>query len=679
MLRSFASAGLVSKALRHPERVRQVAEKLRTEGVGATLGAVTARLDEPQPLGYCNAGVVVEAGPGVQLRPGDRVVSNGPHAEIVRVGKNLCAPIPPSVDDATASFAVLSAVALQGIRLSRASVGDRVLVLGLGLVGLLSVQILKAMGCRVFGADLVRGRLELARGWGAEVVDVAGEGDPVAIVADLTAGRGVDAVVIAAATSSAEPVSQAARMCRHRGRVILVGVADLRLDREEFYRKEITFQVSCSYGPGRYDPVYEDDGVDYPYGLVRWTEQRNLEAVLELMASGAIDTRPLVSREFDFAQAADAYRHFAENPSALGIVLRYPEAAETVSRVVAGVPIAPPASSVRSGAPSSARPSLGLVGAGQFARRVLLPAFHAAGARFRVACSTGGAEAALAARRFGFERAATDVAEVLADPEVAVVVVATRHGSHSDLVVRALDRGLHVFVEKPLAIDEEGIRAVEEAYARRSAPSTLMVGFNRRFSPHVVRMRELLADRTFPVSLVMVVNAGRAPREHWVHHPTSGGGRIVGEACHFIDLMRHLVGARIVAVAAAEIRRAEGSSTGDNASITLTFADGSVGALHYLSEGHRSVSKERLEVFGGGRVLALDDFRTLRGYGFRRFRRLKTWQQDKGHRAEVEAFLAGIRSGSDGPIPFAEIVEVARASLAARTAVATGEAVRLTS
>jgi predicted dehydrogenase/threonine dehydrogenase-like Zn-dependent dehydrogenase len=667
MLRDFARAGLVGKARQQPERVRQLLGRIRTEGVVGTLEAVRAKLAEPMPLGYCNAGVVVGTGREVtSFRPGDRVASNGPHADTVRIGQNLCARVPDGVSDREAAFVPLASIALQSLRLAAPALGETVVVLGLGVVGLLVVQLLRAAGCRVVGADFSKPRLDLAARWGAHALDLSGA-DPVPVVLEITGGHGADAVIIAAATSSNDPVIQAAKMSRQQGRIVLVGVSGLTLERDEFFKKELTFQVSRSYGPGRYDPVYEDQGVDYPIGYVRWTEQRNFEAVLALMAERRLETEPMISRVVPFLEAARAYDALANDTAALALLLEYPDQP------------APPQVRVPSAPSPAARatePAVGLIGAGQFGRRVLLPALREAGATLKVLSASGGSEAAMAARQFSVERSVADPHEALAEPGLNTVFIATRHAAHADLAAAALGRGLHVFVEKPLAIDEEGLARVEAA-ARAGEGRLLMVGFNRRFSPHVQRMKELLDGRGGSLTAVVTVNAGDVPGGHWVHDPAEGGGRIVGEGCHFIDLLRHLVGHPITAVTAVEARTPQGDPAPDRITITLSFGDGSIGTLHYFAGGHGDHPKERVEVYGGGRVLVLDDFRLLTGHGFGRFSKLKTWRREKGHREEVTAFLDAVREGRPSPIPLGELLEVTRASFAAVEAARTGATVLL--
>jgi predicted dehydrogenase/threonine dehydrogenase-like Zn-dependent dehydrogenase len=653
MLVDFGKAGWLDKARQQPDKVRMVLEKMRTDGILPTLAAVQNKLDQPLTMGYCNVGDVVALGAGVTgFAVGDRVVSNGKHAEMVAVPVNLCARVPAEVADEEAVFTVLAAIALQGIRLAQPTLGETVVVTGLGLIGLVAVQLLQAQGCRVLGIDFDADKLALARRFGAEVVNLSAGEDPIAAAERFTGGRGVDAVILTAATSSSEPVHQAALMCRKRGRIVLVGVTGLELSRADFYEKELTFQVSCSYGPGRYDPVYEERGVDYPVGYVRWTEQRNFEAVIDLLRARKLDFLSLVSHRFPIADAVQAYEVVSGDAPSLGIVLEYPaadspQAARALERVT----------TVSAKTASDTSVAVGVLGAGNYARAVLVPAFAAAGARLLTIASAGGVSSAHAARKFGFERATTDNAAVFSDPAVRAVVIATRHESHAALVLDALRARKHVFVEKPVCISLDELAQIRDAW--QADGPILMVGFNRRFAPQVVRIKSLLGGAPGPKAFVMTVNAGAIPANHWTQDRATGGGRLVGEACHFVDLLRFLSGSSIVSHQVTML----GGAQRDSASITLTFADGSIGSIHYLSNGSKSFPKERLEVFAAGRVLQLDNFRRLRSFGWPGFRRMNLWRQDKGQKACAAAFLRAVAAGGAPPIPLDEILEVSRVAI----------------
>jgi predicted dehydrogenase/threonine dehydrogenase-like Zn-dependent dehydrogenase len=670
MLVEFGRAGLVDKARQQPDKVRMVLDKVRTDGLMPTLDAVRNKLDQPLPLGYCNVGVALEVGAGVTgIVPGDRVVSNGHHAEVVRVPKNLCVKIPDGVSDEEAAFTVIGAIGLQGIRLAQPTLGETIVVTGLGLIGLVTVQLLRAHGCRVLGVDFDPEKLALARRFGAEVVDLANGEDPIAAANGFSRGRGIDAVIITASTKSNEPVHQAALMCRKRGRIVLVGVTGLELSRADFFEKELSFQVSCSYGPGRYDPTYEEKGVDYPVGFVRWTEQRNFEAILDMLAEDRLDLKPLISHRIPLAEAERAYELVGGAEPSLGILLEYPDAAtkpepelrRTTVRLSPDTPDSRPA--------RTARARMAFIGAGNYAGAVLIPAFKRAGAELQVVASQSGVTGTHAGRKFGFAETTTSTDAIFQDEAIDAVVVSTRHDSHARFVGKALASGKHVFVEKPLALTVDELadleRARDAAVAHRGRAPMVMVGFNRRFAPHVQKMKQLLQGQHEPKALVMTVNAGAIPAAHWTQDRGVGGGRIIGEGCHFIDLLRFVAGVPIAGFDAVAMGGGPGTGVRDDkAMITLRFADGSIGTIHYLANGHKSFPKERLELFVGGRILQLDNFRTLRAFGWPGFNKMQLWRQDKGQAACAAAFVDAVKAGDGAaPIPFDELVEVGRATI----------------
>ena len=663
MLVGFGRASMLDKARQQPEKVKMVLEKIRTDGLMTTIEAVQSKLAQPLPLGYCNVGVVAEFGAGVDgFKVGDRVVSNGPHADVVQVPKNLCAHIPDAVDDESAAFVVLASIGLQGIRLAQPTLGEAFVVTGVGLIGLLTLQLLRAHGCRVLAIDFDESKLALARQYGAATCNPGRGEDPVAAGIALSRGKGVDGVIITASTKSTDPVTQAARMSRKRGRIVLVGVTGLELNRADFYEKELSFQVSCSYGPGRYDPNYEDKGQDYPLGFVRWTEQRNFEAVLDMLASGQLDVKPLITHRFVFEDAPKAYEALTEDKGGLGILLQY--TSPVAERAIRSMTLAPGAKF------DAQRPVLGFVGAGNYASRMLIPAFKAAGAQFHTIVTAGGINGVIHGEKAGFAEASTDMAAMLANATINTVVIVTRHDIHARFVIQALKAGKNVFVEKPLAIRHDELVDVQAAYAEahQSGKQTgfgpqLMVGFNRRFSPQVQKMKALLQAVKEPKSFIMTMNAGAIPANHWTQDNAMGGGRIIGEACHFIDLMRFLAGSPIVSMQARRMGDTPGVQiTEDKASITLGFEDGSFGTILYLANGAASFPKERVEVFTAGRVLQLDNFRKLKGYGWPGFGRLNLWKQDKGQNACAAAFLQAVQKGMS-VIPPEEIFEVARVTI----------------
>jgi predicted dehydrogenase/threonine dehydrogenase-like Zn-dependent dehydrogenase len=660
MLVDFGKANWLEKAQQQPDKVRQVLDKARTDGPWTTLEAVRSKLEQPIPLGYCHVGKVLAVGSGVRgFAPGDRVASNGPHAELVTVPQNLCARIPDGVDDEAAAFTVLGAIGLQGLRLAQPTLGETVLVSGLGLIGLLTAQLLAAQGCRVLGVDPDPKQCSLAASLGVEMLRLEAGVDAVAWCLQQTAGIGVDAVLITAATSSSEPVHVAASSCRQRGRIVLVGVTGLELRRDLFYKKELSFQVSCSYGPGRYDPAYEQQGHDYPIGFVRWTEQRNFVAVLQALARGSLRTEALISHRFDLEQAAEAYALLSSDAPSLGILLRYSapiQQARTLTLQAQPQPLSMPAT----------QPRLAVIGAGNYAARQLIPAFQKAGAQLHSLCASSGLAPVLVGRRFGFAQASTDVQAVLADASCNAVVIATRHDSHARLVLDALAAGKHVFVEKPLCLTLAELERIEAAYGQAAAAGPaplLMVGFNRRFAPLVQELRQQLARLTGPKAFVYTCNAGAIALDHWTQDPRSGGGRLLGEACHFVDLLRDLAGSPINALQLCSA--ADSKPCPDTLSLQLSFANGSIGTVHYFANGSKAFAKERLEVFGGGAVLRLDNFRRLEAWGLPGFRTRRRFNQDKGQLACCQAFVAAIASGGAAPISQDELFSVQRQLLSA--------------
>ena len=659
MLVNFGKSNLLNKAKQQPDKVKVVLNKVVTDGLVATIDAVKSKLDQPLPLGYCNAGVVLESDVS-NFEVGDRVVSNGNHAEVVRVPKNLCVQIPDGVDDESAAFTVLGAVGLQGIRLIQPTIGECFVVTGLGLVGLMCVQMLRANGCRVLGVDFDSKKCELARQFGAETVDLSKDEDPVIFARSFSRGRGVDGVLVTAATQSDEVMHQAAEMCRKRGRIVLVGVVGLKLRRDDFFKKELTFQVSASYGPGRYDSFYEEDGNDYPVGFVRWTEQRNFEAVLDMMDSGALDVQPLITHRYDIKNAIKAYT-LLDDPSALGIVLNYP-AQDKVKLQKSKVKLLSKPSTM----PVKAAPCIGFIGAGNYASRILIPAFKETESVLDTLVTSGGISGVHHGNKNSFLTASTSIDDVLNNESINTVAIVTRHDAHATQVVDSLNAGKHVFVEKPLALTLDEIEQIDKAYKEnnKSKNVKLMVGFNRRFAPHIIKIKELMSNHQSPKSILMTVNAGPIPAEHWVQDIHVGGGRIVGEGCHFIDLMRHLVGHSIVDFTATMMGNAPGVEVReDKASITLTFADGSFGTILYLANGGSAFPKERIEVFCDNAVLQMDNYRVLNGYGWPGFKKMKLFKQDKGQKACVQSFVSSIIDGKEVPIPYEETIESSRVSI----------------
>lgn len=650
MLLQFGQSSWIGKALSHPERVEQVLSKIKTDGIIPTLEAVKNKLDRPLPLGYSHVGEVMAVGPQVKsVRVGDRVVSNGPHAEVVCVPENLCAKIPDGVSNEDAAFTVLSSIGLQGLRLLSPQLGETVAVIGLGLIGQLTVQLLRANGCRVIGLDLDARKVELARSFGAEAL-LVGEADPVEKVLNLTHGRGVDGVLITASTKNSAPAQWAPQMCRQRGKVVLVGVVDLSLKREDFYEKEISFQVSCSYGPGRYDSSYEEKGVDYPYGLVRWTENRNFSAVLDLMAQKKLDPSSLIDQRVDFTSASALYQKLGEDSSSLGILLQYPEQIE-LKRTL------PLERKIR----NENRIKVGFIGAGNFAGARLLPELQKYGVDLVTIASASGGSSFFQGQKWGFSQCSSDWKSVVSDPNINTIFIATPHHLHAQMVCAALSAGKHVFVEKPLCLKLSELEQIQEVLEHDQSGVELCVGFNRRYSSLTQKMKQLVSDIHTPMSLVMTVNAGTVDAEHWIQDTERGGGRLIGEACHFIDLAYFMVGKSVSGMQSFF----GGSAQKDSFTIQLSFTDGSQASIHYFSQGHKDFPKERLEVFAGGKILVLDNFRSLTGYGFKDFNKLKVLSMDKGHDELISRFFAALQKKSERAIARQDILTVSRLAILA--------------
>lgn len=657
MLVDFGRANLIQKARQQPDKVRMVLDKVKTDGLVPTYEAVKNKLSQPLPMGYCNVGTVIELGAGVtEFKIGDRVVSNGHHAEVVVVPKNLCAQVPDQVSDEAAAFTVIGAIALQGMRIVNPTFGETIAVFGMGIIGILTVQLLRANGCQVLAIDFDQDRLTLAQQYGAKTINLAQGQDPVAIAMAHSKGVGIDGVIIAASTTSNDPVHQAANMCRKRGRIVLVGVVGLNLSRADFYEKELSFQVSCSYGPGRYDSLYEQQGQDYPIGFVRWTEQRNFEAVLQGLNTGSIHVDHLITHRFKIDDADKAYDAVTQG-SSLGILLECDanKLEETVlsSRVVLNAPSTKAIEKV----------SLGLIGAGNYASKVLLPAFADTGVTFHSAISSSGVSGVSAAKKFNFMQCTTDVEEIFHSKDINTVVVASRHDSHANYVVRALQAGMHVFCEKPLAINNAQLAEVKQAYQLAENNGTLpvlMLGFNRRFSPLSEQVAANLHSRSEPIAINILVNAGAIPADSWIQDLESGGGRIIGEGCHFVDLCRYFVGERISGVHAMALRNSKDNICTDKLMMSLEFEDGSIASIQYLANGSAAFPKERVEVFSGGSVFQIDNFRSLRSWGGGPNKRL--WRQDKGQGRCVDQFVEAIKEGRSSPIAFSEMIEVTEAT-----------------
>ncbi len=647
MLVEFGRANMFQKAMQQPDRVKQVLSKVKTEGLKPTLNAVFNKLGQPLPLGYCNVGTVMAVGDGVEdFSIGDRVASNGQHAEFVCIPKNLVAHIPDNVSDEDATFTVIGAIGLQGIRLCDPKLGETIVVVGLGLIGLITAELLVANGCKVIGIDLDNAKIEIAKKKGIVAIN-PGEGtDPVKFVASFTGNTGADGVVITASAKTDEIIAQAAKMSRKRGRIILVGVIGLNISRADFYEKELTFQVSCSYGPGRYDDRYEKEGIDYPLPFVRWTEQRNFSAILDMISRGKLDVASLITDRVALLDYNKIYNNIASK-DAIASILIYPDNANDTDTV-----------KVTDGSFLAGKGGIGIIGAGNFTSMTMLPALQAIGAPIYSIASAAGVTGTSLAKKYKIGKSTTDYKSILADNTVDLVMITTRHNEHAHMVVESLIANKHVFVEKPLAIDRKGLDDILAVY---NGSKTLTVGFNRRFSPHAVQIKKTIGNA--PMNVIATMNAGAIPPNVWVHDMMVGGGRIIGEACHFMDLITYLTGSKITAVCMNAMGINPAANT-DNASILLQYENGSTGVINYFANGSKDYAKERVEVYSQEKTMVLDNFQVTTGYGTRNFSKLKT-NLDKGHNNQFRLLTERIKNGGAALIPFEEIVNTTLASLAA--------------
>lgn len=656
MLVEFGKASLLQKARQQPDKVKMVLDKVKAEGLMPTLETVFNKLEQPLPLGYCNVGRVIEVGVGVtDFKIGDRVASNGQHAEFVSVPQNLVAHIPDSVTDEEAVFTVIGAIGLQGIRLVNPTFGETVVVIGLGLIGLLAAEMLVANGCKVIGYDLDDAKVEIAQGKGIDAFNPASGNDPVKYVQNVTGGVGSDAVLITASAKTNAIISDAANMSRKRGRIVLVGVIGLDLSRAEFYEKELSFQVSCSYGPGRYDDDYEQKGKDYPLAFVRWTEKRNFETVLHAISSGKLNVKELITEVIDLDNFNHIYGEIGSSKS-IASILKYKENTKPDHSVlVTEKPV------------SKSQGNMAIVGAGNFTKMTMLPALKGTGANITHIISAGGVNGTALAQKHGIAKSSTNYSEVIKETDVDVVLITTRHNLHAEMVIEALKADKHVFVEKPLALNLEELASIENTYL--SSKGSLMIGFNRRFSPHTEKIKSLVGDS--PMNLIATMNAGFIPSSVWVHDMAVGGGRIIGEACHYLDLMVYLTGSKIKAVCMNAMGENPNENT-DNASILVRLENGSTGVVNYFSNGSKAYSKERLEVYSQERTLVMDNFIQTKGFGFKGFSNMKT-KLDKGHKSQFAGFVKKAKAGEGvGMIPYDELINVTKASFAAIESLKTG-------
>ena len=653
MLVEFGKANFLEKARQQPERVKQVFDKITTDGLKPTFQAISRKLSEPIPLGYCNVGEVVAIGEGItEFKIGDRVASNGHHAEVVCVPKNLVARIPKNVSDDEATFTVVGAIALQGIRLSNPTLGETVAVIGLGLIGQLTVDLLQANGCEVVAFDFDQSKVDLANTKGIKAFKVSEDIDTVKIIQEITQNVGVDAVIITASTKSNDVISQVAKMSRKRGRIVLVGVVGLEIDRADFYEKELTFQVSCSYGPGRYDDNYEKNGQDYPIDFVRWTLNRNFETVLKFISTGQLKVQPLITEVVDFQDYKQIYDNIGKSKS-IASILKYQEDIEVdQTTITLKKPIAQNTNAV-----------LGIIGSGNFTKATVIPILFKLKANIKYLSSSSGLSGTLLAKKFNVQYSTTNNDDILSDSEVDAVIITTRHNAHARMCIAALKAGKHVFVEKPLALSLEEINEIIKVYEQTN--KTLAVGFNRRFSPFVQDIKQKLRGLNLPINAVITINAGEIPSNHWTQDMNIGGGRIIGEACHFIDLITYLSGSLVDSVVMNSMGENPQENT-DNATILLKYQNGSTGVINYFVNGNKSYSKERIEVYSQGRTMIIDNFKKSKYYGLKSSGISGLFKsQDKGHHEQFRLFLERLKNGGEAIIPFEEIINTSRASICA--------------
>lgn len=650
MLVEFGKANFIQKAKQQPDKVKMVLNKVKTDGLKPTMDAVLNKLNQPLPLGYCNVGEVVGVGRGVtEFQVGDRVASNGNHAEYVNLPKNLVAKIPDNVSDEEAAFTVIGSIGLQGIRLLNPTFGETMVVVGLGLIGLVTAELLLANGCNVIGFDFDPEKVRIANEKGIVAIN-PGEGtNQVKFVESYTNGIGADGVIITASNKSNEIIAQSAQMCRKRGRVILVGVIGLDISRADFYEKEISFQVSCSYGPGRYDEEYEQKGNDYPIGYVRWTEKRNFEAILNAISKGTLDVKPLITERIPLKDFDKIYGDMG-NSKSIASILEYDQTEAPVHTV-----------SIAEKSFEGKKGVIGIVGSGNFTSSTILPNLKKLNAHIKYIASSGGLSSTIMAKRHAIGNSTSNYKEILTDSDVDLVLITTQHHMHAPMVLESLQAGKSVFVEKPLALTETELEAIIAEYNNQNV--SLSVGFNRRFAPLAKNMKKLLGNDNTPINIVATMNAGFIPADVWVHDMEVGGGRIIGEACHYIDLCTYFAGSRVKAVCMNAMGVNPEENT-DNASILLHYENGSNAVINYFANGSKAYSKERVEVYSQERTLVMDNWRKLKSYGFKGGGNASS-KQDKGHFNQFQELIQQQQKGGSSIIPFDEIVNTTRASFAA--------------
>ena len=651
MLVDFGKASYIQKARQQPEKVQLVLDKMRTDGIIPTLESVFNKLNQPIPLGYCNVGIIQEIGKNVKgFNLGDRVVSNGSHAEYVSVPQNLIAKVPISVSDEEATFTVIGAIGLQGIRLMKPTFGETIVVVGLGLVGLITAELLVANGCNVIGFDYDEDKVKIANSKGITAKKVSNDFDQVNFVKSVTNNIGADGIIITASSKSDKIISDSAKMCRKKGRVVLVGVVGLNISRADFYEKEIKFQVSCSYGPGRYDDRYEQKSYDYPIAYVRWTEQRNFEAVLNAIKKKNLDVKKLITNKVNLENFSTIYDNMDNSKSIASILIYKQDSKNDTSLQITKKTF------------TSNKSIVGVIGAGNFTGAVILPNLKKLDFQLAHIVSSNGLSSTVLAKKFSIQNSTTDYKQVLKDSNVDLVVIATRHNSHAKLVINSLLANKNIYVEKPLCIREDELDEIIKIYNK--SKSSINIVFNRRFSPMAIKAKSLIGDnKEIPINISMTINAGYIPEDSWVHDMSVGGGRIIGEICHFIDLSTYLTSSKISKVCMNSLGNAIKDNT-DNVSLLLKYKNGSNVTINYFSNGSKSYSKERIEVFFQNKTLVIDNWKKMHGYGFKKFKKISSYQ-NKGHYNQFKCLLNNQISNGGPIISFEEVVNTTRVTFAA--------------
>lgn len=650
MLVDFGRSSYIQKARQQPDKVKLVLDKMKTDGIFPTIESVFNKLNQPMPLGYCNVGIVEDFGINVtNISIGDRVISNGNHAEFVVVPQNLVEKIPNNVSDDEASFTVIGAIGLQGIRLLNPTFGETIVVIGLGLVGLITSELLVSNGCNVIGFDFDETKVKIAQSKGVNAHIIDKNLNQVNVVKALTDNLGADGIIITASNKSDEIISQSANMCRKRGRIILVGVVGLNISRSDFYEKEITFQVSCSYGPGRYDDNYEKKSYDYPIGHVRWTEKRNFNAILDAISKNRLNVNELITEKIPLEDFSQIYDNM-NNSKSIASILIYDQKAKNKSTL-----------SITNKEFDSANSILGIIGSGNYTSAVILPQLKKLNAQLSYIASSSGLSSTKLAKKFKISNSTTNYKNILKDSNVNLIFITTRHNSHANIILEALDAGKHIFVEKPLCLNESELNKIIEKYNKSN--SSIVVGFNRRFSPMAQKLKQLIGDSNIPINIVMNINAGYIPSDSWIQDMNIGGGRIIGEICHFIDLSTFFTGSLVKKVCMSSMGLKIEKNT-DNVSLLLSYKNGSNVSINYFSNGSKAYSKEKIEVYSQNRTVIIDNWKKMTAYGFNNFKKMNT-SQDKGQFNQFQLLLNSFKTGDHQLIPFSEIVNTTQVTFSA--------------